>query len=105
MFRLIKPILKELRKPQLLIPAPTVEVTKKAEDEFMSDVRTEMKKKVWEKDGGVVSFVLPYLLSSPKWKTDRALLSLPLQSWYVDPKTGLCHVRDSFELLSLRTLS
>ncbi|GAA6009379.1 hypothetical protein JCM11491_004299 [Sporobolomyces phaffii] len=65
MFRLIKPIVDQLRKPQLLIPAPYVEVTKKAEDEFMANIRAEMKKKVWEKDGGV--------------------------SWYVDPKTGLCH--------------
>ncbi|GAA6062709.1 hypothetical protein JCM10212_002260 [Sporobolomyces blumeae] len=65
MFRLIKPILNELRKPKLLEPAPFVEVTKRAEDEFMADIRREMRKKVWEKDGGV--------------------------SWYVDPKTGLCH--------------
>ncbi|GAA5966609.1 hypothetical protein JCM21900_001468 [Sporobolomyces salmonicolor] len=64
-FRLLAPILAKLRKPQLFIPAPFVEVTKEAEDEFMVDIRREMKKKVWEKDGGV--------------------------SWYVDPRTGLCH--------------
>ena len=60
MFRLIKPILNQLRKTQLTIPAPFVEVTKRAEDEFMADIRTEMKKKVWEKNGGVVSFTVPF---------------------------------------------
>jgi len=62
MFRLIKPILNQLRKTQLTIPAPFVEVTKRAEDEFMSDIRTEMKKKVWEKNGGVVSLKVRFHL-------------------------------------------
>jgi hypothetical protein len=93
MFRLIKPILKELRKPQLLIPAPYVEVTKRAEDEFMANIRAEMKKKVWEKDGGVVSFLFQ-LLRFASLFTHLQPRSFS-QSWYVDPKTGLCHVRIS----------
>lgn len=94
MFRLIKPILKELRKTQLLVPAPYVEVTKQAEDEFMADIRSEMKKKVWEKDGGVVS-ILPSLSEracrNETIERDTHFFYL-FQSWYVDPKTGLCHV-------------
>ncbi|BGP00513.1 flavin-containing monooxygenase [Rhodotorula toruloides] len=63
-FHLIRPIVEKLRKVQLLKPAPFVEVTTEAEDRFYDAVRKEMKKKVWEKDGGV--------------------------SWYVDKATGLC---------------
>lgn len=69
-FHLIRPIVEKLRKVQLLKPAPFVEVTTKAEDRFYAEVRKEMKKKVWEKDGGV--------------------------SWYVDKATGLCSVSCSF---------
>ena len=65
MLRLIKPVLAELKKTQILAgPAPSVEVTGVAERRYMNEVRKEMKKKVWEKDGGV--------------------------SWYVDRKTGKC---------------
>lgn len=62
----IKPILAKLQKVELQLPAPTVEVTKDAQDKFYKALRAEMKKKVWEKNGGV--------------------------SWYVDQKTGLCTV-------------
>lgn len=65
-FHLIRPIVEKLRKVQLLKPAPFVEVTTEAENRFYAAVRKEMKKKVWEKDGGV--------------------------SWYVDKATGLCSV-------------
>lgn len=61
---LIRPIIAKLKsqsssseKAQLLTgPAPTVEVTKQAEDEYYASMRQELKKKVWEKNGGVVCF-------------------------------------------------
>lgn len=61
--KLIKPILAKLDKP-LTTPAPSVVVTAAAEEAYDHKLRAEMKKKVWEKDGGV--------------------------SWYVDQATGLC---------------
>lgn len=66
--RLIKPILALTRRVELLAtPAPTVEVTREAEERVYTELRAEMKKKVWEsqKEGGV--------------------------SWYVDER-GLCTV-------------
>jgi hypothetical protein len=74
-FHLIRPIVEKLRKVQLLKPAPFVEVTTEAEDRFYAAVRKEMKKKVWEKDGGV--------------------------SWYVDKATGLCSVSSAFRPVPL----
>ncbi|GAA6025490.1 hypothetical protein JCM10207_003379 [Rhodosporidiobolus poonsookiae] len=67
MSHLIRPVLSALRAQppsQPLKPAPYVEVTQEAEDDFYDALRREMKKRVWEKDGGV--------------------------SWYVDKDTGLC---------------
>ncbi|GAA5938055.1 hypothetical protein JCM3775_005325 [Rhodotorula graminis] len=63
-FHLVRPLLKQLRKNPKGRPAPYVEVTSEAEDRVYARLRAEMKKKIWEKDGGV--------------------------SWYVDQKTGLC---------------
>ncbi|BGP19132.1 hypothetical protein JCM10213v2_007219 [Rhodosporidiobolus nylandii] len=63
-FHLIRPILDQVRKPKEVTPAPFVEVTQQAEESYWQGLRKEMKKKVWEQDGGV--------------------------SWYVDPKTGYC---------------
>ncbi|GAA5843386.1 hypothetical protein JCM9279_002085 [Rhodotorula babjevae] len=63
-FHLVRPLLNELRKNPKSRPAPYVEVTTEAEDRLYARLRAEMKKKIWEKDGGV--------------------------SWYVDQKTGLC---------------
>lgn len=62
---LIKPILRRISRVELPpVPAPSVEVKVQAEKRYQEQVRRQMKKKVWEKDGGV--------------------------SWYVDPDTGLC---------------
>ncbi|SCZ92516.1 BZ3500_MvSof-1268-A1-R1_Chr5-2g07934 [Microbotryum saponariae] len=58
------PILKKLKQNRDASPGPIVEVSKQAQDAYMGKLRAEMKKKVWEKDGGV--------------------------SWYVNKKTGLC---------------
>lgn len=67
MLKLIKPILAKLpqsidagEKQPLLgkTPAPSVQVTKEAEDAYYQSMRSELKKKVWEKDGGVVSLFL-----------------------------------------------
>ncbi|GAA6054351.1 hypothetical protein JCM3770_003330 [Rhodotorula araucariae] len=63
-FHLIHPILNALKADGRKKPAPYVEVKTEAEDAYYWRLRKEMKKKVWEKDGGV--------------------------SWYVDQKTGLC---------------
>lgn len=63
MLKLVKPILSKLpksidsgEKQPLLekVPAPSVQVTKEAEDTYYQSMRSELKKKVWEKDGGVV---------------------------------------------------
>ncbi|KAK4047414.1 hypothetical protein OIV83_005461 [Microbotryomycetes sp. JL201] len=64
MLKLVKPILNKISKVELQLPAPSIEVTHEAQQRYNEAVRNEMKKKVWEKDGGV--------------------------SWYVDQKTGLC---------------
>ncbi|KAL8287672.1 hypothetical protein RQP46_003530 [Phenoliferia psychrophenolica] len=56
--KLITPILKKLKSGKALSsPAPSVEVTPEAETEYYSLLRTEMKRKVWEKDGGVSWYV------------------------------------------------
>lgn len=84
--KLIKPILALTSIPQSLSSTPSssssdvstsllaqedkarqpvyISVKPEAEKEFMQRLRLEMKKKVWEKDGG--------------------------KSWYVDRETGLC---------------
>lgn len=63
--KLIKPIVEKLKTQSTLsLPAPTVVVRASAEKKYDVALRAEMKKKVWEKGGGV--------------------------SWYVDSKTGLC---------------
>lgn len=67
--KLIKPILAKTSLP-VSSPAPSVVVTAKAELEYNQALRAQMKKKVWEKDGGV--------------------------SWYVDQDSGLCTVSSSF---------
>ncbi|KAM0750918.1 FAD/NAD(P)-binding domain-containing protein [Meredithblackwellia eburnea MCA 4105] len=60
-----KPILRMLKEGKVDDEKrPTVEIKEKAEEEYYKMMRAEMKKKVWEKDGGV--------------------------SWYVDSKTRLC---------------
>ncbi|SCZ87860.1 BZ3500_MvSof-1268-A1-R1_Chr2-3g05328 [Microbotryum saponariae] len=64
MRKLIKPILSQLKPSTNGEPAPTVEVTPAAQEQYSKKIRNEMKKKVWEKDGGV--------------------------SWYVNKDTGLC---------------
>lgn len=58
--KLIKPI---LAKPTMTKPV-YIAVKKQAEIDYMAKLRSQMKAKVWEKDGGV--------------------------SWYVDRTTGLC---------------
>lgn len=83
MLKLVKPILSKISKLKLLpVPAPSVEVTAEAQTRYNADVRKEMKKKVWEKDGGV--------------------------SWYVDQETGLCtvssRIRSRFAVEWLREL-
>ncbi|SCV74893.1 BQ2448_7922 [Microbotryum intermedium] len=64
MRKLIKPILSQLKPSTTGESAPTVEVTAAAQEQYNKKIRNEMKKKVWEKDGGV--------------------------SWYVNKETGLC---------------
>ncbi|SCV72553.1 BQ2448_4090 [Microbotryum intermedium] len=64
MIKLLRPILNKLEQDQGVSPGPIFEVSQQAQDAYMVKVRTEMKKKVWEKDGGV--------------------------SWYVNKETGLC---------------
>ncbi|GAA6007211.1 hypothetical protein JCM10207_001547 [Rhodosporidiobolus poonsookiae] len=66
LLKLLKPVVAALRADpkQGGKPAPTVEVTQEAEDEWYRAMRAEMEKKVWEMDGGI--------------------------SWYVDPAQGKC---------------
>ncbi|TNY22852.1 hypothetical protein DMC30DRAFT_414727 [Rhodotorula diobovata] len=66
MANLLKPVVKALKAAPTAcgVPAPTVEVTQAAEDEWYAAMRAEMSKKVWEMDGGI--------------------------SWYVDPAIGKC---------------
>lgn len=65
--KLIKPVLERVSDIKSRDgPGPMVEVTHEAQESYNTAVRREMKKKVWEKNGGV--------------------------SWYVDQKTGLCTV-------------
>ncbi|BGO94276.1 hypothetical protein NBRC10512_002724 [Rhodotorula toruloides] len=63
MIKLLKPVVASIKKGATS-PAPSVEVTQKAEDEWFAEMRAEMDKKVFEKAGKM--------------------------SWYVDPQTGTC---------------
>lgn len=55
--RLVKPILAKLTSDAKIVgPSPSVTVKAESEAAYMVKLRSEMKKKVWEKDGGVVSF-------------------------------------------------
>ncbi|GAA5973182.1 hypothetical protein JCM11641_006309 [Rhodosporidiobolus odoratus] len=63
-FHMIAPVLAELRKVKLVKPAPYVEVTQDAQERYWQGMRAEMKKRIWEENGGV--------------------------SWYVDKQTGYC---------------
>lgn len=72
-FHLIRPILNELRRGNAGggkdgKPAPYVEVTPEAEDRYYAVLRAEMKKKIWEKDGGVVRLapLPPSALTGPR---------------------------------------
>ncbi|KAK4055872.1 hypothetical protein OIO90_003129 [Microbotryomycetes sp. JL221] len=67
MLTLVKPILNKIRKIELRLPAPTVEVSSEAQARYNESVRVEMKNKVWEQRA-----------PGANW------------SWYVDPHTGLC---------------
>lgn len=85
--KLIAPILKLLKSgKELPSPAPSVEVTAAAEMEYYQQLRAQMKLKVWEKDGGVVRWLLGHS-RMPGLTAYRAS-----QSWYVDPETRLCVV-------------
>lgn len=57
MLQLIEPILKKTSQVEVLKPAPSIEVTAEAQDRYNKAVRAEMKKKVWEKNGGVSWYV------------------------------------------------
>lgn len=74
---LIKPILAKLKKdPAPSSPLPTVEVTAEAERIYYDQMRAEMRKKVWEKDGGVVRLISSYLcgpLADPCWLHSRGM--------------------------------
>ncbi|KAK4700697.1 hypothetical protein P7C70_g5544, partial [Phenoliferia sp. Uapishka_3] len=82
--KLIAPILKKLKTGEKLpSPAPSVEVTERAENEYYKELRVQMKDRVWEKDGGVVRLM-------PSTYSNAIERSSPSQSWYVDQKTRLC---------------
>lgn len=93
MAHLLKPVVKQLKArsgssgEEREGPAPSVEVTQAAEDEWYAKMRAQMAKMVWEVDGGIVRPSLSVVL-------DRsALTQTPLahaQSWYVDPSIGKC---------------
>jgi len=91
-FHLVRPLLNQLRKNHKGRPAPYVEVTTEAEDRLYGRLRAEMKKKIWEKDGGVVRPLLSQSVAScPPADPSPSPSSSPRpQSWYVDQKTGLC---------------
>jgi hypothetical protein len=64
MLKLLKPLAATLRSPTeaAKTPAPTVEVTQEAEDEWYGKMRKEMETRIWEMDGGIVrSLVLSFL--------------------------------------------
>ncbi|GAA5866271.1 hypothetical protein JCM1840_004062 [Sporobolomyces johnsonii] len=56
---LLKPVLSSLASTAIEppVPAPTVEVTQEAEDEWYARMREEMGKKIWEDDGGISWYV------------------------------------------------
>lgn len=53
MIKLLKPVVASIKKGATP-PAPSVEVTQKAEDEWFAEMRAEMDKKVFEKAGKMV---------------------------------------------------
>lgn len=63
MIKLLKPVVASIKKGATS-PAPSVEVTQKAEDEWFAEMRAEMDKKVFEKAGKMVRLPVMPLLSS-----------------------------------------
>lgn len=87
MANLLKPVVKALKAAPTAcgVPAPTVEVTQAAEDEWYAAMRAEMSKKVWEMDGGIVRLrPVPFPLFQSVAQPSSS------QSWYVDPAIGKC---------------
>jgi len=77
MVQLLQPVVKQLKARSRSSgeeregPAPSVEVTQAAEDEWYAKMRAQMAKMVWEVDGGIVFYSLSVVLV-------RSALTLPL---------------------------